>query len=65
MNNTEITQQVCSALCPSLDISHLSECSVENYSWLGMTLFVLSELIGLSHSPSSGILEMIKNKFFG
>ena len=55
MNNTEITQQVCAALCPSIDIGHLSECDVQDYSWLGMVLFVLSELIGLSHSPSSGV----------
>jgi xanthine dehydrogenase molybdopterin-binding subunit B len=65
MNNTEITQQVCSALCPSIDIGHLSECDVQDYSWLGMVLFVLSELIGLSHSPSSGVLHIIKNKIFG
>ena len=66
MNNTEITEQVCALLCPSsLDISHLPECAVQDYSWVGMALFIVSELIGLSHSPSSGVLHIIKKNIFG
>ena len=58
MNNA--TDQVCALLCPSS-----SDGVDDDYTWIGITLFVLSELIGLSHSPSSGVLEVIKNKFFG
>ena len=52
-------EQICDLLCNNID-GESDDCSLENYSFIGVALFVLSEVIGLSpHTSSSGILHSL------
>jgi hypothetical protein len=49
-------EQICELLCTSHDGS--DDCGLDNYNFLGVALFVLSEIIGLApQTSSSGILH--------
>ena len=60
MDNNEVVEQICGLLCIAQDTNGNDDCGLESYSFLGVALFVLSEIIGLSpHTNSSGIFHML------
>ena len=51
-------EQYCDLLCNNID-GESDDCSLDNYNFLGVALFVLSEIIGLAPVKSSGILHSL------
>ena len=60
MDNEILIEQICGLLCVTTDTNGSDDCGLESYSFIGVALFVLSEIIGLSpHTSSSGVFHTL------
>ena len=51
-------ENICDLLCNNID-GESDDCSLESYSFIGVALFVLSEIIGLAPVQSSGVFHTL------
>ena len=52
-------EQICDLLCNNIE-GESDDCSLESYSFIGVALFVLSEIIGLApQTSSSGVFHTL------
>ena len=59
MDNDLVKEQICSLLCQAKDMT-TEACELQSYNFIGVCLFVVSELIGVSpHTSSSGVFHSI------